>query len=159
MTVAKKITTASAVVAGPSVIAAINDRINRVETATLGVSTFTLAGTSDTLTAAEFEDGGVILLAGSPSGNFTLTVPGSSERLVTIINTTSVEVTVTIASQSATPPTFPLKSGSTDHIGQSAMIRSNGTNVYWAVMPNFALSDAEYAALSTVDSRALYTTI
>lgn len=162
MTVAKKIATATDVAAGSNVVTAINDRLNRAETATLGYATYTLTGTTDTLTSEEFWDGGVIVLVGSPSGDHTLTVPASQERIVRVVNTTSVEVTIQISGQSVTAPRMPPKSadGSLAGIqGQEADIRSDGTNVRWAGIPIFAMTDAEYAALSAVDARALYTTI
>jgi hypothetical protein len=160
MTVETKITTASDLSGGTGVIGEANDRFYRIETALLGTDvSYVLTGTTDTMTSEEWYSGGVIRLTGSPSGNHTLTVP-TGERRVTIINETTVEVTVTIAAQSATPPKFPPKSAESGFpLGQEARIKSDGSNVAWEGVPTFAMSDAEYAALSSPDARALYITV
>ena len=161
MTVEKKITTATGVAASSNVVAAINDRINRVETAVLGTSSFALVGTSSTLTAAQFYDGAIILLTGTPSGNHTLNVP-ASQHVVTFVNTTDKEVTVSISGQAATAPVIPPKSADSSLSslqGQQATIRSNGVDARWLGSPIFAMSAAEYAALSLPSAGAAYFTV
>lgn len=159
MTVEKKNPNATDVAAASNAITAINNRDNRIETAAFGHSSFTLSGTSATMTSAQLWDGAVIVLAGSPSGSFTLNVPANKRGIVTFINTTAVQVTVRISGQPVTEPVIPPKSASTSDVGQEAMIRIDATNALWAVKPHFAMSAAEYTALPTKDARAVYYTI
>lgn len=165
MTIEKKNPNATTVTASSNAITEINDRINAEETANHGHSTFVLSGSSDTLTEAEFWDGGIITLTESspaPSSAFTLNVPANKRGIVNFVNATTAEVTITISGQSATAPTLPPKSthaSLTGLPGQEASLRCDATNVRWAGIPSFAMSAAEYAALSTVDARAEYITL
>lgn len=167
MTIEKKNPNATAVSSTSNAIAAINDRHNRTETAAFGTDLVILFdSTSESLSAADLWGGRVITLtesSPSPTGACTLTVTGGSERGdFLIVNTMSQEVTVTISGQSVTAPTIPPKSGHaslTGMEGQEAYLRCDGTNIRWAGVPSFVMSDAEYTALATKDARATYITL
>ncbi|WP_032935152.1 hypothetical protein [Mesorhizobium sp. WSM3626] len=135
-------------------IAAVNDRINREETANHGASSFALAGTEDTMTSAELWDGSLIALTGAPSGPFTLTVPAEERGPVKFVNTTGKAVTVTIAAQPGDAPVIPA--------GGEGTLRIDGTNVSVEAVITLginrviAISQAAYDALGTPDATTLY---
>ena len=106
MTIEKKNPNATAIAAASNAIAAINDWLNRIETASFGHSTVALGGgTTKTLTSAEFWDGYTLVLTGTPSGAFTLTVPANKRGPFRLRNNSTQTVTVGISGQPLTKPT------------------------------------------------------
>jgi hypothetical protein len=157
MAIEKKNPNATSVAAAQSsnVFTAINDRDNRIETAAFGRTTKTLSGTSATMTSAELWGGSEIELTGSPSGPFTLTVPGEERGPVKIINSTAQDVTIQTADyQPANPPVIPA--------GAQGTIRIDGVNVTVEALIRsgfdaiVVLTQAAYDALSPVDASTIY---
>ena len=106
MTIEKKNPNATDVAAASNAITAINDYLHRIDTAAFGHSTVALGGgTTKTLTAAEFWDGGVFVLTGTPSGAFTLTVPAHKRGPFKVRNNSTQTVTIGISGQPLTKPT------------------------------------------------------
>lgn len=159
MTIEKKNPNATAVVAGPSVVTAINDRHNRTETAAFGTDlTVLFDATTESLSAADLWGARIITLAESspsPVGACTLTVAGGSERGDFIIdNSMTQECTVTISGQSATAPIIP--AGGIGHL------RCDGVNVEYATLALSGInrfiesSQAAFDALSPPEPGTAY---
>lgn len=127
MTIEKKNPNATSVAAaqGSNVFTAINDRVNREESANHGMLAIAVDSTSESLTSAQFWEAVFFLLsAGSPApgGGVTLTVPAEERGLFVVRNNCGQTVTVTISGQSVTAPTVAT--------GATGLFTSDGVNVY-----------------------------
>lgn len=126
MTIEQKIPQAVPVAQGQATngITAINNRFNRVESASYGFVSVAIDSTTETMMSATFWEGSYFeLTAGSPppSGAVTLNVPGEERGLFTVLNSCGQTVTVQISGQTATAPTV-------DN-GNVATFISDGVNV------------------------------
>ena len=164
MTIEKKNPNATTIAASPTVLTAINDRINREESANHGVFDFAVDATSETFTSAQFWDGHTIRLTeGSPApgGAVTITVPGGSpseQRGAFLVdNQMTEDCSFTVSGQSGTVPIVPA--------GETALLTCDGDDVSFAETFNVnsedidlivKLTQAAYDALSPKIATTLY---
>jgi len=164
MTIEKKNPNATTIAATPLVLTAINDRINREESANHGIFDFAVDATSETFTSAQFWDGHTIRLTeGSPApgGAVTITVPGGSppeqRGNFLVDNQMTEDCGFTVSGQSGAVPVVPA--------GETALLTCDGDDVSFADTYNInsedvdlvtKLTQAAYDALSPPEARTLY---
>jgi hypothetical protein len=111
MTIEQKIPQAVPVAQGEATlgITAINNRFDRVESASYGLKLFPVDSTSETMTSDEFWEGTFFQISAgtpAPSGAVTINVPAEERGMFAVYNNCGQNVTVRISGQAATPPTI-----------------------------------------------------